>query len=433
MSKTLIELFNQKRRNYKKLNSILITGTKGKTSVSLMLNYLFTFAQKRTLYVNTSGVYQNDKKIFSSTDSANQFGFSPTVMPGRYVHSFLKSGQKLTDFTAILESSLSCGIFGTGIYEHRVGALLNIYSDHIGNGVLYKRQDLYKMKSFIFLNLSKNGYYVANLDNDLSRASLDEKILLEKNIHKIAFTKKKITHEKAKSIAASFDLSDLLYLIDGQVFSLKKGLICQLEDFVYLKTFFNHQALIANLLAFLAIGLVFFKKDLILSALEGFRYPFEFGRMMIFEDQITKQKIIVDFAHERVSLQLMLKNIQINYKKLPYLITRVPSSKTNSLINSFARMVAKFNLSGLTIYDTMGQKNQTIDFGSFQRYAGEVAGLIDKQLKKIKTNFPHKVVVEELAALENSWSEGHPLILHIHSDIEQLKTFVEKHSLVRVL
>ena len=426
--------FYKKKRNYKDLNSILITGTKGKTSVSLMLNHIFDFAKKSTLYVSTSGVYRNKKRIADYKASLSQFGFAPTVMPGRYIYFLLKNGLKTTDFTAILESSLSCGIFGTGLYEHKVGALLNIYTDHIDGSLIKNRQDLYKMKSFIFNDLVKNGYYVANLDNDLSRQSLREPILLTKKIRKIAFTKTPMTSQRAKKLAKDLALKDLFYTTDNQVYCVSKGLIYDFSDFPYLQVFAHHQALKANILAVLAIASNYFSYDLIKKALTSFRFPFEFGRMMLFEKEETKQKIIIDFAHEPVSLKLMIANLKDVYGENPYLITRLATSKTNKTITKLSGGFVKLDLSGLTIYDLMSSRQQPeMNLATFSRKSGEVADLVAGQLQKNSPPFPYQVTYVETEALQAALDSDQKLILHIHSNMKQLKTFIDKNSLCRLL
>lgn len=436
MQKASLEYFNFKQRNYKKLRSILITGTKGKTSTSLMLNHLFDFAGQATFYVSTSGVYQNRKLISDYKSSIIQFGMAPTVMPGRYIYQLLKEGSKLEDFTAVLEASLSCGVFSTGLYEHKVGALLNIYSDHIGDGVVETRKDLYEMKSFIFRDLAKKGHYVANLDNDLSKKSLNEPILLEKEIQVIAFTTKKTSHKQAEKIKEKFALKDVFYTKEDEVYSLRKGLIYNFNDFPYLKFFAHHQALKENLLAVLAIGLLYFDKEFLKQALAKFRFPFEFGRMMLFEDEVTKQKIVVDYAHEPESLKRMVKNLTSVYQCQPYLIGRAATLLTNARIEKLSSAIAKLKISGLTIYDMMSSRvviKQEISSGTFKRHPGEVAELVYKQVAKKQPNFAYQVVPKEIDALKQSLESGNRVTLHIYGDIKQLKIFIKEKKLKRIL
>lgn len=435
MQKASLEYFNFKKRNYKKLRSILVTGTKGKTSTSLMLNHIFDFAGQITLYVSTSGVYQNKKLITDYQSSIRQLGLAPTVMPGRYVYQFLKDGFKPEDFTAVLESSLSCGALSTGLYEHKVGALLNIYSDHIGDGMVNNRKELYEMKSFIFRSLAKRGHYVANLDNDLSKKSLSEPVLLEKEIRAIAFTTKKISHKQAEKIKEKFALKDVFYTKDDDVYSLKRGLVYNFNDFPYLKFFAHHQALKENLMVVLAIGLLYFDKKFLKQALAKFRFPFEFGRMMLFEDETSKQKIVVDYAHEPESLKRMVKNLANVYQCQPYLISRAATHRTNASIDKLSSAMAKLNIAGLTIYDMMSSKAvvKEMSFGTFNRRIGEVADLVYKQVAKKQPKFAYQVVPKEIDALKQSLDSGNQVTLHIYGDIKQLKAFIKEKKLKRIL
>lgn len=433
MQNISIDSLNRNVRDYKKLRSILITGTKGKTSVSSMINHVFDFAKQDTLYVSTSGVFRNKTKIYSYKNSIEQFGFAPTVMPGRYIYNFLKNGCRLEELTAILESSHSCGVFGTGIYEHKVGALLNIYDDHADEEVVGNRHGLYQMKSFIFNNLAKNGHYIANLDNDLSRKSLSEQVLVDKKIHKIAFTSKLITHQKAEKLAKDLDLANLFYILENEIFSLKDGAVYKLKDFRYLEVFPDNLALKGNLLAVLAISSLFFDYKLIKKALNIFQFPFEFGRMMLFENKTTHQKVIIDYAHESESLKLMVNNLRNAYQQQPYLITRSAAHKNSSIIK-LTNTIAKLDLAGLTIYDIMtGEHQQMMNFATYERKAGEVTQLMSNQLQKKHPSFSYKVILQELDALKEALDSGQLLILHIHRDMGSLKTFVKDNHLDRIL
>lgn len=421
-------------RDYKHLRSILITGTKGKTSTSLLLNHIFTCQKQDTLYVNTAGVMHGQQQLYTGQSSIDHFGMTPTVMPGRYIYGLLKRGVRVKKLTAILESSLGCGVFGTGLHQHKVGALLNIYSDHIGNGLVRSRADLYQMKSFIFNKLQEHGYYVANLDNDLSRASLSEDVLRVKKIHRLAVTARALSPQRARLLQQDFQLHDLFYLHDGWLQSVERGKLMQVHNFAYLQHFPHHQGLRTNLLAAYAIAAIFVTVKRINAAVQSFRFPFAFGRMIVLENQ-QGQRLIVDYAHEPKSLQMMVNSLSTQYHATPLLVTRAAPHRTQYSIDKLAQAIARLELSGVQIYDLIDEQSvtQEMNFTRFRRGVGDTAALLYAGMQRVKPSFPFAQVNNELLALTQAVHSGARVILHIYGNIKAVEDFTTQNGWRRVI
>ena len=127
---------------------ISITGTKGKTSVARIIDYVLRNSNKTTLRVDNDGHYINGKRKSTLDDSINFFGKTPSVCPGKYL---ITMKRYFPDFTAILECSIGSAGEGLGYRFHDVGIFTNVYFDHIKKEKGIKtRRDLANRKSFIF-------------------------------------------------------------------------------------------------------------------------------------------------------------------------------------------------------------------------------------------------------------------------------------------
>lgn len=120
----------------------VVTGTKGKTSLGLLLESIIRPFFQNLVKIDTTGVYFNNEQVYDRKGSTAHFGYPPTVMPARYLYSLFKNRLADLEKTAfILEASLSCGIYGTGLANHDIGILTNILSDHIDGSLIKSRKD----------------------------------------------------------------------------------------------------------------------------------------------------------------------------------------------------------------------------------------------------------------------------------------------------
>ena len=73
--------------------TILITGTKGKTTVSYLVDNILMALKKTTLRVDTTGHFINGERKSTLDESKAIWGLVPTVCPGRFLWE-LKNWEK---------------------------------------------------------------------------------------------------------------------------------------------------------------------------------------------------------------------------------------------------------------------------------------------------------------------------------------------------
>ena len=158
---------------------VLITGTKGKTTVSSLLDSILLRLNtgKETFRVSTDGYFLNCRQRGTSEPSYNIYGFAPTVCPGRYLLSLGSFSQERLDNTvAILETSLSSGnACGTGVRYCDVGVWTNVFEDHLGSSEKTKtRKDIAELKSVVFSQIKEGGYAVFNACDELICSKIEK-------------------------------------------------------------------------------------------------------------------------------------------------------------------------------------------------------------------------------------------------------------------
>ena len=87
--------------------NIVITGTKGKTTVAYLVDQILMSLHKDTIRVDTTGHFVNGERKSTLEESKAIWGLVPTVCPGRFLWELRTSSEeKRKNTVAILESSL---------------------------------------------------------------------------------------------------------------------------------------------------------------------------------------------------------------------------------------------------------------------------------------------------------------------------------------
>ena len=409
--------------------TIVFTGTKGKTTLGLLLSSALESFYDVRIKIDTTGVYWNDQLIFTKDDSMNHFGYSPTVLPGRYLLGLFKN--KKIDYSKvvlIIEASLTSGIFGTGLVSHDVGILTNIFSDHIDYERVKDRKDLALLKSFVYREIKEGGVYVTNVDNDLCLKTIDLPELEKKNIRKVGVSNK-IVESEAYDVIKSHSLNSLIVLLDDS-----------LVQFPEKKILFSHpllttdQTFAANISCCFA-SLIHDKKvdlSVIDKKLQNFTFPDKHGRNLIFSK--GQEKVYVDFAHEITSQQQLIERVSRECGQKPYLITRLSPEYSDSYLRKYAQELSSTPIKGVIVFDKIdGVKRELFRNRKDKvRVAGETAKIIRDELIANNSSINVDLTSSESLALMHALNKKlHPLI-HIYDNLDETLELIKQRGFVRV-
>ena len=400
---------------YTEISKVLITGTKGKTSVATIIGDVITNLGKDTVLVNSTGAYFNDRQ-FSKVGQSRFYGYTHSAAPARFiVPATLKENIKPRDSYAILEADIECFRFGTGFEHfhtgHDVGIFTNIYEDHIDGKLIKNRDDIYTWKSFIFQKLNSGGTLICSLDNDLTVNAFKEPILQKKQITRIGVSTKISDQAELLKLQKQYQLADIVFISGNFLIqSLSTKINYDPSGFSY---YFQgrNPVMTENLTFVLAYFLDQFPTQLsqVYKQLNKFKFPASYGRFAVFTK--GNQRIILDEAHEQKSITNLIEFVNTQYNQQPYLVIRVAPNRTNEYIEKYTKIISLLNVSGITIYDTIdGIHKKHYHRGPYTRKVGETAQLAIVQLKKTK---PTKIIINESDALLEAIKVGHKLIVHI--------------------
>jgi UDP-N-acetylmuramyl tripeptide synthase len=394
---------------------VTITGTKGKTTVSNLIDTILLRlgTGKETLRVDTNGHYINGKQRSTFEDSHRIYGIAPTVCPGRYCMS-LKSfdPEKLDNTVAVLESSLgSGGTCGTGIKTCNVGVWTNVLEDHLGSSDRLKsREDIADAKDFVFKQVCAGGYAVFNACDDLvcSKTNLIDK---EAKLLPCVFNDDEVYFNIEKHIKAG---GEALILRDAKIFKRNadgERLVYDAEDLPW--TFEGHfKPSMTNLT--LTLGAIYaihdghFPRGLN-DVIDGIRLDPYGGRLTLLKAK-SGTTIIADYAHETESL-LQVSNLarRIADKQggKTIAVIRLPYDRTEKLIKKTGQAISKA-YDELIVYDKIDgyyrRPEKRKISAHFTQSVGRVARILGAAISKKNKNT--KIIIREDKALDFAAKEA---------------------------
>lgn len=264
-----------------RLNTIGITGTKGKTSISFMLKSIYEAAGHKVGVIGSTGVYIGDE-FFDTVNSTPE-----SYLIHKYYADMLAQGCD----TAIIEATSqgfkldrTCGIrFNTGIFS-------NLSPDHIGENEHKDFDEYLECKKMIF---SQSDKVIVNADSE--------------NFERIVKDTQSPVYTVSGNVNADYGFKSESFSIDEK--SLKTEFVIfdsNNEHTIELNTPGHFS--ISN--AALAIATA--RKDGICyeAIKNGLSKTFVKGRMEIVPTQ-TPYTVIIDFAHNEFSVKTLFDTMKL--------------------------------------------------------------------------------------------------------------------------
>jgi cyanophycin synthetase len=324
---------------------ITVTGTKGKTTLVRLLDYVYQNLNFDTLRVDTDGHFVNQKQKSNYFDARKYWGMVPNNCPGKYLFElrkkpFSKSKKYICLFEAAIGSSSALGL---GYFKHDIGIFTNIFKDHITKVRIKNRGDIYKAKKFIFEKIEKDGFFIYNSSNIYLNNKIKNENISQTKIA-VGYTCNNLNQFlKSNNIFFEIQKNTLtLYLHSKN----KKIKICNLADIPFTfsghfePNIFNVSMVIAALYAQLGQDVFSNKINTIINILKEYTVDPNGGRLVFVEKQ--GYTILVDFAHETesfIQIAKLAKNISSN-KVVGVL--RIDPSRINSDIIETAKKISKY-------------------------------------------------------------------------------------------
>lgn len=406
---------------------VLITGTKGKTTVSNLLDAILLRLDigKKTFRVSTDGYFLNNKQRGTSESSHNIYGFAPTVCPGRYLLDLGSLGREQLDNTiAILETSLGSGnACGTGVDHCDVAVWTNVFEDHLGSSAgLKTRKDIAELKSVVFSQIKEGGYAVFNACDELVCSKTDK------------------INKKAVIIPCFEEGKEVFYDLDkhlkngGVALILRETKIVKKtqsgEQVVYDTsqsplTFEGHfkPSMLNLLLVFGAIYAIcdgHFPKGL-KDVVDSVRLDPYGGRLTLLKAK-RGTTIIADYAHEAESLKSvgeLARSIAKENGGRTIAVVRLPYDRTDKQILKTGRIISKA-FDEFIVYDKIDgywrKVNKQPRNPRFVQRVGRIARLLGIAISRRNKNT--KVIIREDKAIEyaSKNAQGNDVVVIIVND-----------------
>lgn len=395
--------------------NIVITGTKGKTTVAYLVDQLLMGLRKDTIRVDTTGHFVNGKRKSTLEESKAIWGLVPTVCPGRFLWELKTfSEERRKNTVAILESSLgSSNSPGIGIKRHQVGVWTNVLEDHLNSTDRLKtRADIADAKDFVFKRIEDNGFAVFNACDKLVCSKTD---CIIKTCAKIPVV--------FNDNETFFDI-DNHFKMGGTAFVLEKTKIYK-QDLSHKELVYDALNLpwvfhgyftpsLINLTFAIATIYATFEGDIpnnLASILDAIRLDPYGGRLTVFDTE-KGTMVIADYAHEKESLVAvgkLARRLARERGGQTIGVVRLAYDRTDDLIDKTGRAVGEA-FDRLVVYDKIdGYWRKPIPLPSTSRFTQEVGKISGKLGAAIKKKNEHvTIILREDEALEFAAKEAEP-------------------------
>jgi len=355
--------------NYK---LIAVTGTKGKTSVVRMLDFLFLKNKKKTLRVDTDGHFINGKQKSTFMESRQLYKLYPTVCPGRYLYEFKNADRE--SHVGIFETSIGCARkAGMGYFRHHIGIFTNVFEDHIDDERIMTRDDLLERKAGFILQIFKYNHFIYNFDDEL--------------LYKLRNTINKPL--KLVAVSLNYDINFLLHDLDKEdmvltvqdhfVVKIQEG---KIEKILDLKKFIDapikYKPFLYNVLFVVAAALSYGLEKNEIEKLYQYKFDYNGGRLTLFK--VKDKFVLLDYAHEKYSLKSLAEFVE-NTGRHSTGVIRLDYKRTLKLIKDTGKFIAE-DFDAVYVYDKIdGVKKKRTTYCGEERKKGLVSKILYEAIK----------------------------------------------------
>ena len=373
------------------MKTIAVTGTKGKTTLAILLDTVLRLKKYRTLLICSEGIFKNGKKAKGSKYFLKKHWTSPTVAAFAEL-----SKKKIAEYSFIvleLSYASSKNIKGS-VFENKfdISVLTNVYWDHIDGKRIRNRKELFEKKLAILENTKKNGnvfIYVGDRKENIAPKAITR---LQKERPDIKIT----TYDNYNLCQESGFSHDKCFLKNDKIYLNKKELLdySQIES-----TLKNINP--ATDLAIVALSGILEKVNInpqsicLLKKIDRL-IP---GRFNIFRK--NNHVVILDYAHEIKSLSFSAKTLRTLFggRKITAIVRLSYYRDDNYIKNLTKKMASLFDK--YIIYDKASSRpafRKIFTNRFYKRKAGDVAKLMYKIIKDNKKSVV--IINNELTAIK---------------------------------
>ncbi|MBX7046825.1 MAG: cyanophycin synthetase [Ignavibacteria bacterium] len=352
---------------------IAVTGTNGKTTTSRLIAHIMKQVGYTVGYTTTEGVYIGNTLIEPGDNtgpmSARMVLMDPTVE------------------IAVLETARG-GILraGLGFDQCDIGICTNVTVDHLGLKDINTIEDMARVKSVVPESVKKNGYAILNADDDLvykMREDLECKVaLFSMDEHNKRIKK----HTAGGGIAAVFE--------NNYITIIKSGWKVRIEKVINIPLTYGGRAafMIQNVLAAtLAAYLEGLSTEDIKFGLTSFvpgtaQTP---GRLNLIE--VGDFKVLIDFAHNPAGMEALSKFVDKFPNKVKIGVVAGTGDRRDEDIIKLGSVIGKMFTKVVIRQDDNLRGRSSAD---------EISDLLLKGILKANPEIKHKVIADEVQAIE---------------------------------
>lgn len=368
---------------------ILITGTKGKTTVLVVLDFILRNMGKKTFCINSEGVFKNGKLIKDNAYFLKKYETSANVVA---IKELSKDDIKGIDYV-LLECSysnaknLKKSLLGNKV---DIGVLTNVYVDHIDGNRVKDRNDLLRHKVEVMKNIKKGGIALVFAGDKRSNIAYRATDILKNErpdieVFNYARSKKSNNREIVYYLKKNFIEKNGEKLLDYNKVNLA---------FKYL-----HKPTDANFVLLVAILDLLGIDQRNIVSLKSINNLVP-GRLNFFS--CNSRIVILDYAHETQSLKAASILLRKKYKNKKIIaVVRFSYYRNSKTIKKLTSQLGAF-FDSFIVYDKAVSRPELkeIFLRKFGFKVGEVAEIMVSVLRK--KGFPVVKIENEMDAIENS-------------------------------